>query len=365
MAKFVYNFSLDREVEKEIAPDPFVSNEGDIELLEWQHGLQSQGIAQRIHYKDLDLRPSAPLRIIFAPLDNIEDPRTGSLVEALYMKFDIPLDLAIHGIKTAAGYPIRNSFGMYEDGNCFTFWAHTMMKTLRLVKDDRGRPYISDSQPTQYRKEQDLFPQKDSTWLPSAFYLKWQRAGNGDDNPAQVVLLGFNVPPVTKRRLYKLLRQPEWEGTLGDPLNLFVVILETLFLHIRQMAGNLMNAYRHVEGDAIDQAQSKDKRTDFDFVGMARIANHINHLGTSINGTLSTAKRICEHHAELIRRNMMPETAPAVQQLLMHKEILIEGSAELIKSLDSRMRNTSSLAFNTVNQLDSRAMRSDSEAVKV
>ena len=177
-------------------------------------------------------------------------------------------------------------------------------------------------------------------------------------------LLCFNAPSSTRALITSLLRQPGWEETLDDPLILFVVILDGFFRHLKKTLNDLMVAFRYVERDVHSRAKRSNTRTEFEFVSIARISNHITNMRMSIHATLSTARRICEHHGELIERGKLPESSRSAQQLLVHKQTLLEGCSDLIHSLEAGMLNVSNLAFNTVNQQESRAMRSDSQAMK-
>lgn len=89
-------------------------------------------------------------------------------------------------------------------------------------------------------------------------------------------------------------------------------------------------------------------------------------LRESAKAAVATAQSICEHHQALAQREQIPSaTFHNVHSLLLHKRVLLEGCVLRVGTLESRMQNMANLAFQTVNQRDSAAMRSDSEAMKV
>lgn len=55
----------------------------------------------------------------------------------------------------------------------------------------------------------------------------------------------------------------------------------------------------------------------------------------------------------------------SVHELLLHKSSLLEGLVLRVAGMESRTQNLINLAFNTVNQRDSHALKEDSRAMKI
>lgn len=84
----------------------------------------------------------------------------------------------------------------------------------------------------------------------------------------------------------------------------------------------------------------------FDFVGMHNIAKLIIYLRESANAAISTAKRLCDQHRDLMAQRQQPQQLDlmrSVQMLLQHKLTLLEVCTLRAETLDSRVKNIMNL----------------------
>lgn len=137
----------------------------------------------------------------------------------------------------------------------------------------------------------------------------------------------------------------------------------------------------------LESADTKGLESSFDFHAIHNIAKHIIHLKESSSAAKLLAGHITDQHRELMSQSDPGSeigVMQGVQGLLQHKQTLLENCQVRVQAMDSRAQNMINLvsrrricthetvqeliqpqAFNTVNQQDSKVMKSDSQSMKV
>ena len=118
-------------------------------------------------------------------------------------------------------------------------WVHSLCKNIQLEFHE-GRPIIQDPRGAGYS-------QGDDTWLRSGYFLKWRQGGGIQQDESEVSLIIFGASLNLKGLFEDLAFQPAWEGTLTDPMNLFIVALDDLFTQINETIFKVREVVRSVE----------------------------------------------------------------------------------------------------------------------
>lgn len=139
-----------------------------------------------------------------------------------------------------------------NDINNIASWFHYLCKNI-----DVREPYSSN--PSTIQKIVESHPanpnplsQENWTWLRSAFYLK---SGGPENNPVNhgqspkpcTTLICFGGSNSLQERFSGLGSSPNWNQCLDAPYNLFVVVLDELFLEMDDQAWRIAGVFRGIE----------------------------------------------------------------------------------------------------------------------
>ncbi|KAI4089133.1 MAG: hypothetical protein L6R37_008096 [Teloschistes peruensis] len=200
-------------------------------------------------------------------------------------------------------------------------------------------------------------------------------------------LLIFSPSPSLQHNLEALLPRSDWDQALRDPFGLLVIVLDDLFRQLDAAMHKVLHILRDVERVVLESADTKGLESSFDFHAIHNIAKHIIHLKESSSAAKLLAGHITDQHRELMSQSDPGSeigVMQGVQGLLQHKQTLLENCQVRVQAMDSRAQNMINLvsrrricthetvqeliqpqAFNTVNQQDSKVMKSDSQSMKV
>ena len=115
-----------------------------------------------------------------------------------------------------------------------------MCKSIQLEYGSDRQPLIRDPRGVG-------LSQSDDTWLRSGCFLKWRHQGANSTDESEVSLVIFGPSPILIDLFEDLALKPAWDGTLTDPLNLLVVVLDSMFIQISDTINKLLKVVRAVE----------------------------------------------------------------------------------------------------------------------
>ncbi|KAH7092510.1 hypothetical protein FB567DRAFT_545656 [Paraphoma chrysanthemicola] len=306
----------------------------------------------------------------FAPPDG-PSADTVDVVSALLQHYKAPpaflmerLQSVAHscGSRVTNGNNYGNEYGIalareVTDLSRIASWFHFLCKDLAVHTNQSGETRIEDTRPTAA-----ILSQADGTWIKSGFFLTW---GPGRSNEICITLICFGAHTAIKERFEDLAYHSSWLDAVQSPFNLFVIVLEQLFLTLDGKIWDLSDVFRTMEGEILLQAmsQSEGPAAQFDFVALHNVTKYIAYLMEAANAMLLVVDDI------QIQSRSMPcdMDAGLVQQVvasLAYQKGLFRSENLRLKSLDKRMQNIINLAFNLVTQQDSHVMKRDSDSMK-
>jgi hypothetical protein len=159
------------------------------------------------------LAEEARVRIIFAPLDELLSDLAPGII-ALCRTLSIPPEFLTERLQG-----VCHSFGTRTDERGVAAWFHYLCKAVEPGLATRHR------------------------WYKSAFFLRKDEHGN-------VTLVVFGPTPGARARLERFLAAAtaqSWDDIVSEPLVLFDLILDGLFLEIDTTVWRLLNVFAELE----------------------------------------------------------------------------------------------------------------------
>ncbi|KFY83638.1 hypothetical protein V498_07911 [Pseudogymnoascus sp. VKM F-4517 (FW-2822)] len=306
---------------------------------------------------DLFARSEPRLRVIFSPLDEPTYETVAGLVQ-LFRHYSIPSDFLSERIQS-----VTHSFGSEKDSNNWNCsWFHFLCKNVTVRLFEGLDPQIVNP-------HHDSLPQSqaDWSWIRAGFFLKWLPSqGPNSSNQSCVTLICFGASIQLQQRFERLASNSAWRDAVSDPYNLFVIILDELFLQMDGIVWNLSDTFRAIEEKTLDRAHSRDPTDEMDFVGLHNVAKHIIFLKEGSDAILLTLENMLAHHKHLLETGSSSgaDAWEATQVRLKYKDGLFQSVSLRVTSLDKRMQNIINLSFNLATQQDSRVVQRDSFSMK-
>ncbi|KAH7066300.1 hypothetical protein BKA63DRAFT_524148 [Paraphoma chrysanthemicola] len=327
-----------------------------VEVIEWPPVGNSSnprvGQVRQVQIQRLFQDQQPRLRVIFAPPDG---PSAGTVdvVSALLQHYKAPPAFLMERLQSVA----HSCGSRVANGNNYASWFHFLCKDLAVYTNQNGETRIENTRPTAA-----ILSQADGTWIKSGFFLTW---GPGRNNEICTTLVCFGAHTDIKERFESLAYNSSWLDAVHSPFNLFVILLEQLFLTLDSKIWDLSDVFRTLEGEILLQATSQCERpeTQFDFVALHNVTKYIAYLMEAANAMLLVVDDIqiqsrsmpCDMDAGLVKQ---------VVASLAYQKGLFRSENLRLKSLDKRMQNIINLAFNLVTQQDSHVMKRDSDSMK-
>jgi len=223
---------------------PLPEDDAPLRLLEWKERTSHGESITIERATDLEHRPDCALRIIFAPLDLPESTTMRSLLY-LFNKYYIPSNFISERLQSVA-----RSFGSktYSDGSeCL--WYHFLCKNINTEQDPLKPQYVTIKNPV-YKPNFKGQSQADFSWIRAAFFLKFENAKTDDEDPSvkkSITLICFGASESLFERFSRLRERAEWNEALQDPIVLFDIVLDELYLQLDGVSWNLNEVYGDME----------------------------------------------------------------------------------------------------------------------
>ncbi|KAI9713842.1 MAG: hypothetical protein M1820_000572 [Bogoriella megaspora] len=344
-------------------------NESDaleIKLMECFHGEPEGEFAAAQSISDLQRRPNAALRLIFAPIDVPKTSNWYGLCK-LFEELEVPSSFISERVQSVCG-----SFGsrpMSDNRHCL--WFHFLCKNVELTPSGAVRNVNGYGPAGQ-------LSQADWSWQKAGFFLKWQDtlldstpdysvSGTSSSRFDQVTCCFWGATQAIANRFGDIIRTPSWTDVLQDPFVILDVILDELYLLVDMQKTRLASAFGQIETQTLLHAANHESRpTEFDFAGLANIAKHNIHLGT--DSTLEIAEAIHRYHCTYFSRYRDVKDnrlVHAVEDALEHKRVQFKCIHLQVLSREKRIQNLTNLAFNLVSQQNNRTVMAESRNMKV
>lgn len=214
-----------------------------------------------------------------------------------------------------------------------------------------------------------------------------------------VTLVCFATPPTVLKRLQLFIDSPSWSTACKTPYVLFNVILGALFLEVDETvwtmntifgrlervsycpsssasatrAGNMLLTMNFQEiTDHVDGASNARKQQYYKppFGTLHRYANDLAYLRETVESNLLVTDAILEctrkrNIEDPVQTNLPPTEDDLLREGLLYHKSLFRSTQLRLSSLDKRIQNASTLAFNMVTQQDSLIMMQDSASVTI
>lgn len=279
-----------------------------------------------------------------------------------------------------------HSFSRRTDADGCCSWFSFLYKNIS-IKQGHGRLPEVDQRVPGFGHGTHALPQADYSWLVSSFFLRVHEDGG-------VVLVCFGAPPEVRRRIEGFLDSGKWHDVKANPYVLFDLVLEGLYLAVDEMVWNMNAIFGPLEHvscrptppahcsngltrrqSILELAHTKDYgqlSSKISFAALHNCAKHIIYLAEGLEACMLVVD------AALMNSEGVPqdpsdgpsaETRARVQQqleeCLRYRRSLFRSTQLRLASLQKRIDNTITLAFNVVTQKDSMVVTRDSSVMKM
>ncbi|KAN0101465.1 hypothetical protein V8E51_011975 [Hyaloscypha variabilis] len=312
------------------------------------------------------MRGLCDLRIISAPLD-IPSNENKHIHLELFKHYEFPAGFLTERLRS-----VGHSFGSGTRADVKYFWFHFLCKNITF--DANGQLKIQN--PNRIPTTNQL-SQADHTWHRSGFMLCSRL--NPASQKKEVTLICLGAHSWIQRPFHDFL---DWECLLDEPLALFHIIFEELYLQLDEATRRLGEVFGSMETVSLFQTSFGDDLFSetvsdwsfplqnvlshatlgsiagrMDFAGLHNVSKHITHLREGADAALLTLNRLIKH-VERSTKNSTSETASEqTRDSLEHCQTLFQSTKLRLLSLESRMANVINLSFHLVTQQDSKSMK--------
>ncbi|KAE9369129.1 hypothetical protein N431DRAFT_510617 [Stipitochalara longipes BDJ] len=294
----------------------------------------------------LKVRRSCDLRIISAPLDIPSKENKDTHLE-LFKHYQFPVGFLTERLRS-----VGHSFGSCTraDIHCkyANSWFHFLCKNITF--DANGQLKI---------KNPNIIPntnqlsQADHTWHRSGFMLCSR--SNPTSGKKEVTLLCFGAHSWIQRPFSECL---DWKGLIDDPMALFHVIFEELYLQLDEASRRLGDVFGSMETvSSFRHATLGSIAGRMDFAGLHNVSKHITHLREGADAALLTLNRLILHVERLSTNSTSKTASVQTRDSLEHCQTVFQSTKLRLLSLESRMANVINLSFHLVTQQDSKSMK--------
>ncbi|EKG16482.1 Mg2+ transporter protein CorA-like/Zinc transport protein ZntB [Macrophomina phaseolina MS6] len=218
-------------------------------------------------------------------------------------------------------------------------------KSVQVNRDEKGRPVSVATPVTSNAKEWDR------SWFNFAFVLIEEKdMNNGND---RTTLLCFDAPPTLLKEFNDLKLA---EAQQNDAYFILTIILQELFRVMDNVAWTLADVFRGVEKDTLERT-AHDKRVgkSINFSELHNISKHQIYLSEAFQAAQYMIGDIFRSYEDRLRKKTI-QGAQNVEQKFLHISRMFKATHLRLASLEKRVANITSLAFNIVTQDDSSSM---------
>jgi hypothetical protein len=118
-------------------------------------------------------------------------------------------------------------------------WFHVLCKNITIETNRANETRIVDPMP-----HPQALSQSDTTWIKAGFFLTW---GLGRGNEVCTTLVCFGAHLDLERRFEHLGSHRSWLDAVNSPFNLFLIVLDELFLVLDNKVWDLSDVFRTME----------------------------------------------------------------------------------------------------------------------
>ncbi|POR33118.1 Uncharacterized protein TPAR_06685 [Tolypocladium paradoxum] len=307
------------------------------------------------------LRNQAHLRIVFSPL---HAPRPDSLPNflELFRILRIPSDFATERVQS-----VCHSFSRRTDADGCCSWFNFLFKNINIKQGHGQQPEVDQRAP-RFGYAASTLPQADYSWLLSSFFLRVHEDGS-------VVLACFGAPPEVRRRIERFVDGGKWYDVKTNPYVLFDVVLDGLYLEVDQMVWNMNVIFGPLEHSILELAHTKDYgqlSSKISFAALHNCAKHIIYLAEgleacmlAVDAALMNSDGVLRDTADESSAKTRARVQQQLKECLRYRRSLFRSTQLRLASLQKRIDNTITLAFNVVTQKDSMVVTRDSSVMKM
>lgn len=242
---------------------------------------------------------------------------------------------------------VNHGFGTFTDvaEQRTVTWMRLVSKSVQVQRDDKGRPLHIATPVISSDKKQDR------AWYNFAFVLIEEKDASGGSD--QSTLLCFDAPYQFLKELNELQVS---EAHLNDAFFMLNLVLSTLFKVMDDVAWTLADVFRNIEKDTLERtAQDKRAGKSIDFSELHNISKHQIYMSEAFQAAQYMSSDLLECYRTRSTTNTI-QSAQNIEQKLLHSARMFKATHLRLASLEKRIANITSLAFNIVTQEDSRSM---------
>ncbi|KAL1615921.1 hypothetical protein SLS54_008755 [Diplodia seriata] len=226
---------------------------------------------------------------------------------------------------------------------CTATWVRLGAKGISVERDSHGNP-ISINTPVVSNKET-----RDRAWFNFAFVLLEETSGNDK----QATLLCFDAPPQLHKAFNDLNVSDE---QLNDAYFVFGIILKVIWKVMDDEAWTLSDVFRNIEKSTLERTTSdKSVAQSTNFSELHNISKHQIYMSEAFEAAQIVANDVVQAYRSRFHASL-PQEAQVTEQKLLHSARMFKATHLRLTSLEKRISNITSLAFNIVTQEDSRSM---------
>ncbi|KAH7323493.1 hypothetical protein BKA65DRAFT_510930 [Rhexocercosporidium sp. MPI-PUGE-AT-0058] len=320
------------------APRGLVDKE-EVRILEFVKELPCIGWQTLESVDDLKTRDPCDFRIISAPLDIPSQENEHTHLE-IFRHYKFPVGFLTERLRS-----VGHSFGSCTRPSTQYSWFHFLCKNITL--DTNGKLEIRNPNIISLKQ----LSQADFSWLRSGFMLCSQSKPGSQEK--EVTLICFGAHSWIERPFHKDL---QWKELMHDPMALFYIIFEELYLQLDTATRKLGDVFGIMESNVLDQATIGSIAGRMDFAGLHNVSKHITHLREGVDAAILTLKSVVRH-SDRSDKSTHPTLGRQTLDLLEHCQTLFQSTKLRLVSLESRMANVINLSFHLVTQQDSKSMK--------
>ncbi|OJD30626.1 mg2+ transporter zinc transport protein [Diplodia corticola] len=279
------------------------------------------------------------LRVLSIPRDTGTpdiQPLLNSYLSRLHVpdEFLLERDQAVnHGFGTIADYGRQRH----------ATWMRLVAKGISVERDPHGNPIAIDT-PVVSNAES-----RDRAWFSFAFVLLEET--NGTDK--QATLLCFDAPTQLHKDLNDLDVSDE---QLNDAYFVFAIVLKAVWKTMDDDSWTLADVFRNIEKSTLERSASDKSVSQLvNFSELHNISKHQIYMSEAFEAAQLVANDLLQTYRDRFAATP-PQDARLTEQKLLHSARMFKASHLRLNSLEKRISNITSLAFNIVTQEDSRSM---------
>ncbi|PNY27519.1 Uncharacterized protein TCAP_02556 [Tolypocladium capitatum] len=307
------------------------------------------------------LRGKADLRIVFSPLHTPRQDSLHNFLE-LFRILGVPSDFTTENLQSVA-----HSFSRRTDADGCCSWFSFLYKNISIKQGHDNLPEV-DQQAPSFGHGASTLPQADYSWLVSSFFLRVHDDG-------RVVLVCFGAPPEVRRRIEGFLDSGKWHHVKTNPYVLFDLVLEGLYKEVDEMVWNMNTIFGPLEHSILELAHTKEYgqlSSKISFAALHNCAKHIIYLGEGleacmllVDAALANSEGVLQDPGDESSAETRARVLQQLKECLRYRRSLFRSTQLRLASLQKRIDNTITLAFNVVTQKDSMVMTRDSSVMKM